>query len=98
MKKQVLKALKQKLLFQLSHFVLGDVTENSKTQQTEALSSLIKLSANISDIRNLITKLPTALQNVETFERFLFSFEFKQLLIITSYYIASFPPFQVEIS
>lgn len=75
MKKQVLKALTQKLLFKLSQCVLGNVTKNSNTQQTEALSSLIKLSANISDIRNLINNLPTALQNVENFERYLFSFE-----------------------
>lgn len=77
MKKQVLKALKQKLLFKLSQCVLGNVTENSKTQQTEALSSLIKLSANISDIRNLINNLPAALQNVENFERYLFKFVLK---------------------
>lgn len=96
MKKQVLKALKQKLLFKLSQCVLDNVTKNSITQQTDALSSLIKLSANISDIKNLIDNLPTALQNVENFERYLFSLKLKQM-IITSH-ITSFPLFQVEIS
>lgn len=81
MKKQVLKALKQKLLLKLSDCVLGNVTKNPKTQQTEALSSLIKLSANVSDVRNLINNLPTALQNVDDFERYLFIFELKQILI-----------------
>lgn len=78
MKKQVLKTLKQKLLFKLSKCVLGNVNDNSeKTQQTEALYSLIKLAANISDIRNLINNLPTALQTVGNFERYLFSFVLK---------------------
>lgn len=95
MKKQVLKALKQKLLLKLSQCVLENVTKDSITQQTDALSSLIKLSANISDIKNLTDNLPTVLQNVENFERFLFSLKLKQILIITSY-TTSFLLFQVE--
>lgn len=70
------------------------MTKNSKIQQIEALSSLIKLSADISDIRNLINNLPTALQNVDNFERYLFSFKLKQILIITSYDVFSFPLFR----
>uniref|UniRef100_H3C620 URB1 ribosome biogenesis homolog n=1 Tax=Tetraodon nigroviridis TaxID=99883 RepID=H3C620_TETNG len=83
-KKQVLKTLKQKLLVKLSQCVLGDATENSITQQTEALSSLIKISANVSDIRNLMNKLPTALQNVKNFERW-------KLIDVITEKLADFP-------
>lgn len=73
--KQVLKAWKQGLLLNLSKCVLGNQTENPRTQQTDALSSLIKLSANASDIRKLIDNLPSALQNVESFERYFLKLE-----------------------
>lgn len=63
--------MKQTLLSKLSQCVLGNLAEDSITQQAETLSSLIKLSANISDIRNLINNLPTTLENVESFERYL---------------------------
>lgn len=92
MQKQVLKAWKQTLLLNLSECVLGNLTENSRTQQTEALCSLIKLSANISDIRKLIDTLPSTLETVESFERYSLSLEIKLILIITSDY-KTFPPF-----
>ncbi|XP_069563498.1 nucleolar pre-ribosomal-associated protein 1 [Brachyistius frenatus] len=66
---EVLKALKQALLAKLSQCVLGNLTEDSGAQFTEALAGLIKLSANTKDIRDLIDNLPNALQNVDSFER-----------------------------
>lgn len=91
MQTQVLNALKQGLLLNLSKCVLGNPTENSRPQQTEALSSLIKLSANTDDIRKLINNLLSALQNVESFERYLLSLKMKQILIDTSCYKTFFP-------
>ncbi|KAL7400418.1 hypothetical protein ABVT39_012092 [Epinephelus coioides] len=67
--KEVLKALKQALLARLSQCVLGSLTEDSGAQLAETLASLIKLSANIKDIRDLINNLPNALQKVDSFER-----------------------------
>uniref|UniRef100_A0A668T7V7 URB1 ribosome biogenesis homolog n=1 Tax=Oreochromis aureus TaxID=47969 RepID=A0A668T7V7_OREAU len=67
--KDILKALKQVLLAKFSQCVLGNLTEESGAQLTETLGSLIKLSANIKDIRDLINSLPSALQNVDSFER-----------------------------
>ncbi|KAI3354092.1 hypothetical protein L3Q82_018642 [Scortum barcoo] len=67
--KDVLKALKQALLAKLSHCLLGNLTEASGAQLTETLASLIKLSANIKDTRELISNLPGALQKVDSFER-----------------------------
>ncbi|KAM7399033.1 hypothetical protein PAMP_018327 [Pampus punctatissimus] len=67
--KEVLKVLKQGLLTKLIQFVLGNLAENSEAQSVEILSSLIKLSTNISDIKDLISKLPDALQKVDSFER-----------------------------
>ncbi|XP_071780840.2 nucleolar pre-ribosomal-associated protein 1 [Centroberyx gerrardi] len=66
---EVLKALKQALLAKLCRFVLGNQTEDSVAQHAETLASLIKLAANIKDIRDLINNLPTALQRVDGFER-----------------------------
>lgn len=71
MQKEVLKALKQALLARLSQCVLGNLTEDSGAQLAETLASLIKLSANIKDIRDLINNLPNALQKVDSFERYL---------------------------
>lgn len=67
--KDILKALKQGLLAKLSQCVLGNLTEESGAQLTETLGSLIKLSANSKDIGDLINSLPSALQNVDSFER-----------------------------
>lgn len=88
---QVLKALKQGLLLNLSECVLGNLTENSRPQQTEALSSMIKLSANTDDIRKLINNLLSSLENVESFERYLLSLKMEQILIVTSCYNTFFP-------
>uniref|UniRef100_A0A3Q4G050 URB1 ribosome biogenesis homolog n=1 Tax=Neolamprologus brichardi TaxID=32507 RepID=A0A3Q4G050_NEOBR len=63
--KDILKALKQVLLAKFSQCVLGNLTEESGAQLTETLGSLIKLSANSKDIRDLINSLPSALQNVD---------------------------------
>lgn len=68
--KEVLKALKQALLGKLSQSVLGNLTEDSGAQLAETLASLIKLSANIKDTRDLINNLPNALQKVDSFERY----------------------------
>ncbi|KAM9358652.1 nucleolar pre-ribosomal-associated protein 1 [Symphorus nematophorus] len=67
--KEVLKALKQALLTKLSQGVLGNLTEESGAQLAETLTSLIKHSANIKDTQDLINNLPTALQKVDSFER-----------------------------
>ncbi|XP_063349998.1 nucleolar pre-ribosomal-associated protein 1 [Pelmatolapia mariae] len=67
--KDILKALKQVLLAKFSQCVLGNLTEESGAQLTETLGTLIKLSANSKDIRDLINSLPNALQNVDSFER-----------------------------
>ncbi|XP_041662144.1 nucleolar pre-ribosomal-associated protein 1 [Cheilinus undulatus] len=69
MQKEVLATLKQALLPKLSQWVLGVLTEDSGVQITEALTSLIKQSANFKDIRDFIKNLPTALQKVQSFER-----------------------------
>uniref|UniRef100_A0A8C9ZT80 URB1 ribosome biogenesis homolog n=1 Tax=Sander lucioperca TaxID=283035 RepID=A0A8C9ZT80_SANLU len=53
--KEVVKALKQALLAKLSQCVLGNLTD---AQHAETLASLIKLSANIKDTRDLISSLP----------------------------------------
>lgn len=67
--KGVLKALNEGLLSKLIQLVLGNLAEDSAAQSVEILASLIKLSANIKDIRHLISKLPEALQKVDSFER-----------------------------
>ncbi|XP_054454141.1 nucleolar pre-ribosomal-associated protein 1 [Anoplopoma fimbria] len=67
--KDVVKALKQALLAKLSQRVLGNLTEDSAAQLVETLANLIKLSANIKDTRDLINTLPSALQKVDSFER-----------------------------
>uniref|UniRef100_A0A3B4FUG2 URB1 ribosome biogenesis homolog n=1 Tax=Pundamilia nyererei TaxID=303518 RepID=A0A3B4FUG2_9CICH len=56
---------KDVLLAKFSQCVLGNLTEESGAQLTETLGSLIKLSANSKDIRDLINSLPSALQNVD---------------------------------
>uniref|UniRef100_A0A673CC10 URB1 ribosome biogenesis homolog n=1 Tax=Sphaeramia orbicularis TaxID=375764 RepID=A0A673CC10_9TELE len=68
-KNEVLKTLKKALLEKLSQYVLEKLDENSGVQHTETLSSLIKLSANVNDIKDLISDLPGALQKVDTLER-----------------------------
>ncbi|XP_068601520.1 nucleolar pre-ribosomal-associated protein 1 [Brachionichthys hirsutus] len=67
--KDVLQALKQALLAKLSQRVLGNLTEDSRAPVAETLAGLIKFSASVTDIRDLINNLPSALQNVNSFER-----------------------------
>ncbi|KAM6988691.1 nucleolar pre-ribosomal-associated protein 1 isoform 2-T2 [Tautogolabrus adspersus] len=67
--KEALKALKRALFSKLSQCALGELTEDSGAQITETLASLIKLSADIKDTRDLISNLPSALQKVDSFER-----------------------------
>lgn len=69
MQKDVLKALKQTLLSKLSGSILGNQGEDSGVQLVETATSLIKLSADRNDIEDLITNLPDALQNIDSFER-----------------------------
>lgn len=68
-KREVLKALKQALFAKLSECVLETLTEECGAVPAEALASLIKLSANITDTRDIISSLPNALHKVDTFER-----------------------------
>uniref|UniRef100_A0A1A7XHS4 URB1 ribosome biogenesis 1 homolog n=3 Tax=Iconisemion striatum TaxID=60296 RepID=A0A1A7XHS4_9TELE len=67
--REVLKALKLTLLTRLSGNILGTLTEDSGVQLAETLSSLIRLSADVNDIRELINNLPDALKNVDSFAR-----------------------------
>lgn len=69
MQRDVLKIFKQQLLARLSQCVLGNLTLDSGAQLVETLACLIKLSANISDIRDLISSLPNVLQKADSFER-----------------------------
>uniref|UniRef100_A0A3Q2ZY75 URB1 ribosome biogenesis homolog n=1 Tax=Kryptolebias marmoratus TaxID=37003 RepID=A0A3Q2ZY75_KRYMA len=62
-KDEVLKALKETLLVKLSQRILGNLAEDSGVQLAETAVSLIKLSADRSDIEDLINNLPDALQN-----------------------------------
>lgn len=67
--KEVVTALKRALFAELSQRVLGNLTEESGALPAEALTSLIKLSANITDTRDIISSLPNALHKVDSFER-----------------------------
>lgn len=67
--KDVLKALKQVLFAKLSQCVLENLTEDSGALPAEALASLIKLSADVTDIRDVTSNLPNALHKVDSFER-----------------------------
>ncbi|XP_034022476.1 nucleolar pre-ribosomal-associated protein 1 [Thalassophryne amazonica] len=67
--KNVLKMLKQVLLTKLTNIILGNLMEDVGSLHAETLSHLIRLSANIKDIRDLINNLPDALQRVDSFER-----------------------------
>uniref|UniRef100_A0A672GJ32 URB1 ribosome biogenesis homolog n=1 Tax=Salarias fasciatus TaxID=181472 RepID=A0A672GJ32_SALFA len=62
-------ALKKALLASLSQCVLGDLTGESAAPFAGALSSLIRLASKVKDIKDLISNLPSALQNTDTFER-----------------------------
>lgn len=64
----VLKALKQSLLAKLSHTVLGKLEEDCGAQHAETLTRLIKHSADIKDVRGLISSLPPALQRADRLE------------------------------
>ncbi|XP_061916834.1 nucleolar pre-ribosomal-associated protein 1 [Entelurus aequoreus] len=65
--KEVSNALKERLLAKLIQSALGDATEDAVA--LEALAALIKLSADVADIRDLMTDLPAALQKVDSSER-----------------------------
>ncbi|XP_051934296.1 nucleolar pre-ribosomal-associated protein 1 [Hippocampus zosterae] len=65
--KTVLKALKKNLLSKLIQSALGHVTQAATV--VEVLAALIKLSADIADIRDLMDILPDALQKEDSFER-----------------------------
>ncbi|KAM8903347.1 nucleolar pre-ribosomal-associated protein 1 [Spinachia spinachia] len=67
--KKVVRALEQALLANLSRCVLANLTEDSGAQLAVTLTNLIKLSENIKDTRDLISSLPSALQKVDSFER-----------------------------
>lgn len=69
MQRDVLKALKQALFAKLSQCVLENLTEDSGALPAEALASLIKLSADVTDIGDLTSNLPNALHKVDSFER-----------------------------
>ncbi|KAM4742564.1 nucleolar pre-ribosomal-associated protein 1 [Anableps anableps] len=67
--KEVLKAIKQALLSKFSQSILGNLTGDSGVHLVDAAASLIKLSADVNDIWDLINNLPDALQKPEGFER-----------------------------
>lgn len=69
MQDQVLKAFKETLLPKLSQYVLKNLTENSGAQFVETLTSLIRLSTDPEDIKDLISSLPRALQKTDMLER-----------------------------
>lgn len=49
--------------------MLENLTEDSGALPAEALASLIKLSADVTDIRDVTSNLPNALHKVDSFER-----------------------------
>ncbi|XP_077396813.1 nucleolar pre-ribosomal-associated protein 1 [Festucalex cinctus] len=63
----VLNAMKENLLSKLIQRALSDVAEAATVVET--LAALIKLSADISDIGDLMKNLPDALQRTDSFER-----------------------------
>ncbi|XP_029027923.2 nucleolar pre-ribosomal-associated protein 1 [Betta splendens] len=67
--KGALIAFKKHFLPKLSQWVLENLSKDSGAQLVETLASLIKLSASIKDIGDLISGLPNALQKVDSFER-----------------------------
>uniref|UniRef100_A0A665V0P4 URB1 ribosome biogenesis homolog n=1 Tax=Echeneis naucrates TaxID=173247 RepID=A0A665V0P4_ECHNA len=83
-KDEVLKALKQTLLAKMSQCVMGELTEATGAQLAETIAILIKLSANIKDIRDLINNLPHALEKADSFERW-------QLVEVVTEKLADFP-------
>ncbi|KAM4566488.1 nucleolar pre-ribosomal-associated protein 1 [Odontesthes bonariensis] len=82
--KEALKVLKQALFAKMSRCVLGNLTKDSGAQLAETFSSLIKLSADTEDIWDLIKNLPSALQNVDSFERW-------QLVDVITEKLADYP-------
>lgn len=74
------------MLTKLSQRVLGNLTEDRGAQLAEALASLVKLSANTKDIRDLIDNLPYALQKVDSFERYYLT-RIKYILLVRIYIV-----------
>ncbi|XP_061684450.1 nucleolar pre-ribosomal-associated protein 1 isoform X2 [Syngnathoides biaculeatus] len=64
---EVLKSLKENLLAKLIQSALRESIENATL--VEALAALIKLTADIGDIWDLVHNLPDALQKADSFER-----------------------------
>ncbi|XP_037534219.1 nucleolar pre-ribosomal-associated protein 1 [Nematolebias whitei] len=65
---EVLKALNRTLLAKLSSSILGNLEEDSGVR-LETASSLIRLSADRNDIKDLINDLPDVLQTADGLER-----------------------------
>lgn len=80
--KTVLNALKKNLLSKLIQSSLGDATQAATAVET--LAALIKLSADIADIRDLMEILPDALQKEDSFER---SLSARHLQVIGSQHV-----------
>lgn len=78
----VLNALKKNLLSKLIQSSLGDATQAATAVET--LAALIKLSADIADIRDLMEILPDALQKEDSFER---SLSARHLQVIGSQHV-----------
>ncbi|CAL8351648.1 unnamed protein product [Lota lota] len=66
---RVLKALKKALLTRLCGSVLDQASGDTVGTHAQTLGSLIKLATSTKDIRDLISKLPTALESTEGYER-----------------------------
>uniref|UniRef100_A0A3Q2P3W2 URB1 ribosome biogenesis homolog n=1 Tax=Fundulus heteroclitus TaxID=8078 RepID=A0A3Q2P3W2_FUNHE len=65
----VLKTMKEAFLPRFSQSILGTLAEDSVVHLVEAAAGLIKASADVNDIQDLIKNLPEALQKAEGFER-----------------------------
>uniref|UniRef100_A0A8C5F3U5 Nucleolar pre-ribosomal-associated protein 1 n=1 Tax=Gadus morhua TaxID=8049 RepID=A0A8C5F3U5_GADMO len=66
---RVLKALKKALLPKLCGSVLDQASGGDVGAHAQTLGSLIQLAASTKDIRDLLSKLPAALQSAEGYER-----------------------------
>ena len=69
MQSRVLKALKKALLPKLCGSVLDQASGGDVGAHAQTLGSLIQLAASTKDTRDLLSKLPAALQSAEGYER-----------------------------